>query len=227
MTGNFGQLEVFSFHATKFLNTFEGGAIVTNDSELAGRIRLMKNFGFSGFDNVIYLGTNGKMSEISAAMGLTGLDAIEDTLAANRRTYQIYQSELAGIPGIRLLPCNPRESRNFQYVVVEVDEERTGIGRDTLIEMLLAENVIARRYFYPGCHRMEPYRSLFPHAGLLLPVTEMVASRVVVLPAGAVLQAEEATTVARLVRLAAENASELTARLASKRAGARAMGGSA
>ncbi|HTG43796.1 MAG TPA: DegT/DnrJ/EryC1/StrS family aminotransferase, partial [Verrucomicrobiae bacterium] len=67
--GNFGDAEVFSFHATKFLNSFEGGAIATNNDELAGKIRLMKNFGFAGFDNVIYIGTNGKMSEISAAMG--------------------------------------------------------------------------------------------------------------------------------------------------------------
>jgi dTDP-4-amino-4,6-dideoxygalactose transaminase len=78
MIGNFGSAEVFSFHATKFINTFEGGAIVTNDDELNQKLRLMKNFGFSGFDNVIYLGTNGKMPEISAAMGLTSLDSLEE-----------------------------------------------------------------------------------------------------------------------------------------------------
>jgi dTDP-4-amino-4,6-dideoxygalactose transaminase len=70
MIGNFGDAEVFSFHATKFFNTFEGGAIATNDDELAARIRLMQNFGFAGFDNVVSMGTNGKMSEVSAAMGL-------------------------------------------------------------------------------------------------------------------------------------------------------------
>ena len=70
MIGNFGDAEVFSFHATKFFNTFEGGAVVTNDDELAAKMRLMKNFGFHGYDNVIYVGTNGKMSEVSAAMGL-------------------------------------------------------------------------------------------------------------------------------------------------------------
>ncbi len=75
MIGNFGDAEVFSFHATKFFNTFEGGAVVTNDDELADKMRLMRNFGFAGYDNVIYLGTNGKMTEISAAMGLTGLES--------------------------------------------------------------------------------------------------------------------------------------------------------
>ena len=70
MIGNFGNIEVFSFHATKFINTFEGGAVLTNDAELAETMRLMRNFGFSGMDTVIYPGTNGKMIEISAAMGL-------------------------------------------------------------------------------------------------------------------------------------------------------------
>ena len=64
MIGGFGDAEVFSFHATKFFNTFEGGAVVTNDDDLAAKIRLMKNFGFAGYDNVIYVGTNGKMSEV-------------------------------------------------------------------------------------------------------------------------------------------------------------------
>ena len=79
--GGNGVAEVFSFHATKFFNTFEGGAIVTDDDELAGRARLMRNFGFSGYDNVIYPGTNGKMPEIAAAMGLTNLGTLDDIVA--------------------------------------------------------------------------------------------------------------------------------------------------
>src|SRR4029079_16863711 len=78
MIGSFGNAEVFSFHATKFLNTFEGGAIVTNNDELAAKIRLMKNFGFSGYDNVIYIGTNGKMNEMCAAMGVTSLESLDE-----------------------------------------------------------------------------------------------------------------------------------------------------
>src|SRR6185369_3387994 len=78
MIGGFGDAEVFSFHATKFFNTFEGGAVTTNDDDLAEKIRLMKNFGFAGYDQVIYLGTNGKMSEVSAAMGLTSLESLDD-----------------------------------------------------------------------------------------------------------------------------------------------------
>ena len=210
MIGNFGRAEVFSFHATKFFNTFEGGAIVTNDDELAKRVRLMKNFGFAGYDNVIYLGTNGKMSEISAAMGLTGLDCLDEFLTVNRRNYLAYRRELDGIAGLRLYRHDEKEQRNYQYVVLEIDEENTGITRDVLIQVLHAENIIARRYFYPGCHRMEPYRSLFPHASLLLTETERVASRVVILPTGTGVDEEAISAVCQILRLAVENGERLT-----------------
>ena len=77
MVGSFGAAEIFSFHATKFVNSAEGGAVVTNDDTLAEKMRLMKNFSFAGYDNVIDVGTNGKMSELSAAMGMTSLESID------------------------------------------------------------------------------------------------------------------------------------------------------
>src|SRR5205823_10602842 len=88
MIGGFGDAEIFSFHATKFVNTFEGGAIVTNDSELAAKLRLMRNFGFAGLDTVTSLGTNGTMSEASAAMGLTSLESLEEFVTVNYRNYK-------------------------------------------------------------------------------------------------------------------------------------------
>jgi dTDP-4-amino-4,6-dideoxygalactose transaminase len=182
--GALGDAEVFSFHATKFLNTFEGGAVVTDDAELAERVRLMTNFGFQGRDNVTYLGTNGKMNEVSAAMGLVQLDHIDDTIARNRERYLAYELGLTGIPGIHLLRYAPDERSNYQYIVVEVDAHEAGTTRDDLLATLEAENVLARRYFHPGAHRMEPYRSLQPHAGLLLPETERLAAATLVLPTG-------------------------------------------
>ncbi|MDB9538590.1 DegT/DnrJ/EryC1/StrS family aminotransferase, partial [Anabaenopsis arnoldii] len=202
MIGNFGSAEVFSFHATKFMNTFEGGAIVTNDDELNQKLRLMKNFGFSGFDNVIYLGTNGKMSEVSAAMGLTSLESMEEFIEVNRRNYYCYQEGLAGIAGVSLFPVNQAEKHNYQYIVLEIDEEEAQVSRDMLIKILHAENVIARRYFYPGCHRMEPYRSYFPHAGLLLPETEKLGQRVLVLPTGTAISEEDITEICQVIKLA-------------------------
>ena len=159
MIGGFGDAEVFSFHATKFLNSLEGGAVVTNNDELAQKMRLMKNFGFTNYDSVNYIGTNGKMNEISAAMGLTNLESMDDFVSVNRRNYKQYEAELTGLEGVSLLTYDEDEKCNYQYVVLEIDEARTIVTRDELMEILHKENVLARRYFYPGCHRMEPYRS--------------------------------------------------------------------
>jgi len=201
MIGNFGEAEVFSFHATKFFNTFEGGAIVTNNDELAAKIRLMKNFGFAGYDNVVYIGTNGKMSEVSAAMGLTSLESLKDFISINYANFKQYQHELAGIPGISLLTYGETEKCNYQYIVLEVDESITKITRDQLINILSKENVLARRYFYPGCHQMEPYRSYFPHAGLLLPETDKLVQRVLLLPTGTAVGLCEISQICEIIGL--------------------------
>jgi dTDP-4-amino-4,6-dideoxygalactose transaminase len=203
MIGNFGACEVFSFHATKFFNTFEGGAVVTNDDKLAETMRLMRNFGFSGLDNVIHPGTNGKMIEIAAAMGLVNFEAIDQVIDANRRNHQIYRKELAGLTGIELLCFDESERNNFQYVVLEVGAD-CPVSRDQVIAALHAENVRARKYFWPGCHRMKPYRDLYPHAGLLLPNTERVAARVVVLPTGTTMDAKMVQTVTQIIRVLVE-----------------------
>lgn len=199
MLGTFGECEVFSFHATKFLNCFEGGAVVTNKDELAEKMRLMRNFGFQGFDNVVYLGVNGKMTEVCAAMGLTSLEAVHEIIAVNRRNYEAYESGLAKLPGISLISYNPAERSNYQYVVLEVDSASCPSNRDEIIKALHAENIIARKYFWPGCHRMEPYRSLQPNAGLLLPETERIAARVIVLPTGQMVDVETVHRVCKVI----------------------------
>ncbi|MFA6147806.1 MAG: aminotransferase class I/II-fold pyridoxal phosphate-dependent enzyme [bacterium] len=212
MVGGFADAEVFSFHATKFFNTFEGGAVTTNSDDLAGRIRLMKNFGFAGYDNVIYIGTNGKMTEVAAAMGLSSLECIDGIIEANRRNHLQYRQELLGIPGIRGIAYDESERCNFQYMVLEIDEEEAGIPRDLLIKILHAENVIARRYFFPGCHNMEPYRSFFPHAGLLLPNTQRLVNRVILLPTGTSVGPEMVSGICGIIRFAIRNHRELAAR---------------
>lgn len=200
MIGNFGSCEIFSFHATKFFNTFEGGAVVTNNDELAETMRLMRNFGFAGLDNVIHPGINGKMIEISAAMGLVNFDAIDNAIEANRNNYLTYRECLADLPGISLLPFDEAENNNYQYVVMEVADSCL-VSRDQIIDALHAENVRARKYFWPGCHKMKPYRDLFPHAGLLLPNTQKIADRVVVLPTGTTMNDAMVKTVAAVIRV--------------------------
>ena len=210
MIGNFGDAEVFSFHATKFFNSFEGGAVLTNNDELAAKIRLMKNFGFVDYDEVTYVGTNGKMSEVSAAMGLTGLESLDEFISINHQNYRQYGNELQGIQGIKMISFDEKEKCNFQYIVLEIDEQMTGISRDEIIRILRAENILARRYFYPGCHKMEPYRSYFPHAGLLLPQTERLSGRVLSLPTGTGVSPQEITVICQLIRFIVEHGRKLT-----------------
>jgi dTDP-4-amino-4,6-dideoxygalactose transaminase len=200
MIGGFGQAEVFSFHATKFINAFEGGAIVTDDDALAERLRLIRNFGFEDYDRVSALGTNGKMSEVAAAMGLTSLESMDTFVATNHRNYEAYRRGLDAVPGVRLLPYSDTELTNRQYVVVEVDED-AGLSRDDLCQVLWAENVLARRYFYPGCHRQEPYRS-GPAATIPLPQVDRVASRVLVLPTGTGMTVPAVETITSVIRSA-------------------------
>ena len=207
MVGSFGACEVFSFHATKFINCFEGGAVVTNDDALAAKLRLMRNFGFAGIDKVIYPGTNGKLTEVCAAMGLTSLEAMEDIIKANRRNYEAYGAGLQGLPGIALKEYESSERRNYQYIVVEVDETESPLNRDELVAVLQAENVLARKYFWPGCHRMEPYKSFHPNAHLLLPHTEKVAARIMVLPTGQAVDVATVQMICEIIRLASSQSS--------------------
>jgi dTDP-4-amino-4,6-dideoxygalactose transaminase len=199
--GSFGACEVLSFHATKVFNSFEGGAVVTDNDELAEAMRLMRNFGFAGYDNVIYPGTNGKMPEINAAMGLVNLDALPNFVESNRVRYEAYAKKLEGIDGLRIVHYERISSPNYQYVVVELDHNRAG-ERDNIIAALHAENILARKYFWPGCHRMGPYRELFPHAGLMVPETESLSSRIIVLPTGASTPEETVEVVGQVFRLA-------------------------
>jgi len=146
-------------------------------------------------------------------MGLTSLESLEAIIETNRRNYHAYQKHLEGIPGCSLIAYDESESNNYQYIVVELDEATTGISRDLLVRILHAENVRARRYFYPGCHRMEPYRSYYPNAGLLLPETEKLVERVMSLPTGTAVGEPEVEQICALIHLAVTRSAEVVAAL--------------
>ena len=204
---DFGLAQVLSFHATKFVNSFEGGAILTHSKDLYDRLRLMSNFGFAGYDDVRAWGTNAKMNEMSAAMGLASTEGIEYLIALNKQNYEDYRHHLADVAGIKLLKVGMNgDSTNYQYVVALVDEEVLGISRDQLMEVLWAENVIARRYFYPGCHRMQPYIRESSNASFRLPVTESLCEKVLILPSGSAVGKAEIEGIAQIVRTASDRA---------------------
>jgi dTDP-4-amino-4,6-dideoxygalactose transaminase len=209
--GGFGDAEVFSFHATKFVNCFEGGAVVTNDDELARDMRLMRNFGFAGTDNVVSRGTNAKMPEVCAAMGLTCLDALDEIIRCNMRNYHAYHALIGELPGVSVLRYDERERNNYQYVVARLGPDAP-LRRDELAKVLEAENVLVRRYFFPGVHRMAPYsgRDRMPH----VPVTERLCAEVMTLPNGTAVSEADVHRIAEIVRTAFDQAPAIRQKLA-------------
>ncbi|WGW06058.1 DegT/DnrJ/EryC1/StrS family aminotransferase [Tropicibacter oceani] len=205
--GGFGRAEVFSLHATKAFHACEGGLVTTSDADLAARLRLTRNFGFSGPDRVECAGVNAKMSELHAAMGLANLAGFEDSRAAAMRIHGAYARGLEGLPGLRLKSPPPEEENNHHYLVTEIDAAGFGMDRDALLALLTAENVWARRYFHPGGHRSPPHLGHSP----ALPRTEALCARVLLLPAGAAATSEEVAQICRLIRFAAARAPEIRA----------------
>jgi dTDP-4-amino-4,6-dideoxygalactose transaminase len=145
------------------------------------------------------------MSEVHAAMGLTNLGKLSEVMDRCRRIYETYVDKLVGIPGLRLRRLDSdHEERNHSYVIAELEEDVAGLSRDQVLDILWAENVLARRYFYPGCHRMVPYRTMGESWDLAL--TDAAARCVIALPAGAAISLQSVEVVCALIRFVIENA---------------------
>ena len=178
--GGFGDAEVFSFHATKVFSTGEGGAITTNSDKLADKIRLMRNFGFTAYDRTDHIGTNAKLSEFAAAYGLAHLDDLESIMTHNHFIHQTYLKEFSRFNEISFLNYNFDGISNYQYVVARVPANI----RDSIVDYFHKEGILLRRYFFPGCHRMEPYNSSKKYDSINLPNTEQISSEIVIFPTG-------------------------------------------
>jgi len=215
LLGSFGDAEVVSLHATKICHSFEGGAILTDDDDLAARARTMRNFGFDDRGRVVSTGTNGKMSEIAAAMGIASLESWPELYDRNRRNAALYRESLRDVPGLALIEPPLGERSNHHHVVVLLSDD-CAIGRDTLHAALQAEGILVRRYFWPGCHRSEPYRTHAPPPPDRLPNTERLADRVLSLPTGTSIGPDEIAVIADVVRLAVDGGRELERRLAGR-----------
>jgi dTDP-4-amino-4,6-dideoxygalactose transaminase len=211
MIGGFGDAEVISFHATKVANAFEGGAVLTDSDETASRVRLLRNYGFTDEEAVRCEGTNAKMHEASAAMGLTSLDNLDEFVAVNRRNHAVYREALADLRGLQVVAFDEHQPHNHHYLVLELNRAEAGIGSDVMQRVLRAENILARRYFH-GCHRMEPYRTSVPDAGRRLPATEGLAARVLQLPTGTAVGVEDIEQVCAIVRFTLGHAAEVVER---------------
>ncbi|MCB1121740.1 MAG: DegT/DnrJ/EryC1/StrS family aminotransferase, partial [Verrucomicrobiae bacterium] len=179
--GHFGDMSMFSFHATKLFHSLEGGLLTFRDSGLKQTFNYLKNFGFKNETEVVMPGTNAKMNEMQALMGSTVLRYLRDIINKGRRIWRVYQEHLSGIPGLKLPPIpDAGYTPNFSFMPVEVQEEEFGMSRDMLFHTLRENNVIARRYFYPLVCDFACYSSISIEDPLT--TARGVASRIITLP---------------------------------------------
>ncbi len=146
--GAYGDVSMFSFHATKVFHTIEGGALTFKDDLLVKKIALERNFGVNG-DELELFGTNAKMNEFQAAMGVCNLKYIQQQIKNREIAFERYNSKLSDVKGLKTLKIQDKVKRNFAYYPVLVDEKLFGESRDDLVEKLSKENIFARKYFYP------------------------------------------------------------------------------
>lgn len=181
--GTFGDISMFSFHATKLYHTVEGGALVHNNAHLKQRIDLLKNFGIKNEEEVVMPGINGKLNEISAAIGRIMLNYVEEERQKRIRLHAVYNEELAGVEGLKLMPtCAEDVKLNYQYYVIRIDEELFGRSRDFVYEEFRKYNVFARKYFHPLCSEFTCYRQLSSSNPANLPVANVIGRQVLSLP---------------------------------------------
>ena len=181
--GNFGDISMFSFHATELYHTVEGGALVHGDKNLKPRIDLLKNFGIKNEEEVVMPGINGKLNEISAAIGRLMLNYVEEERLKRQHLHKIYNEELAEVAGLKLMPtCAENIKLNYQYYVIRIDEKIFGRSRDYVYEAFRNFNVYARKYFHPLCSEFTCYRQLNSASAENLPVANVIGQQVLSLP---------------------------------------------
>lgn len=194
--GTFGDASMFSFHATKVFNTIEGGAVTYRDPLLGQKLNELKNFGISGPESVKYVGSNAKMNEFQAAMGICNLRHVDNEIAKRRKVSERYFSNLSEIKGIKLSLEQEGVKSNYAYFPVVFDGYRK--SRDEVFEQLQNEDIIARKYFYPLVNEFECYRD--QHDLNDTPVAKHIADRVLTLPLYADLSLEDVDRICEIIK---------------------------
>lgn len=201
--GAFGDVTCFSFHATKPFNSAEGGAACIRDPEVRQRFAMLRDFGIRDEENVELAGANGKMNELSAAMGLCNLRHIEDEIRKRERVDRRYREKLRDIPGISLRPLQAEVRQNYAYFPVLIDAERFGATRDQVCKAMKAHHIFCRKYFFPLASEYSCYRDRFG-APEQTPVALAASRSVLTLPIYADLPLETVDRICELLRKVGE-----------------------
>ena len=196
-TANFGDAAMFSFHATKVFNTIEGGAVCYSDEALSQTLKDIKNFGIHGPEHTLYSGGNAKMNELQAAMGICNLRHIDEEITKRKAVDYRYRELLSDIEGIKLNPVKRDVKPNCAYFPVVFDGYK--YTRDEVYDMLKAENIFTRKYFYPLTNEFECYKdSSFADAGKT-PIAKHISDRILCLPMYADLALEDVDRICKII----------------------------
>ena len=193
----YGDISMFSFHATKVFNTIEGGCVCFNDDKLVTLLNDMKNFGIHDTESVQYVGGNAKMNEFQAAMGICNMRHLDEEIQKRKMIVEHYRSKLENIDGIKLSTIQKDVESNYAYFPVVFDGYK--FTRNEVFERLAEENIGARKYFYPLTNGFECYRN-YPTAGVeKTPIAQHTALRVLTLPLYADLELEDVDRICNII----------------------------
>jgi len=196
---SFGDMTMFSFHATKLFNTLEGGALIFSNEKLVEKLDLLKNFGLAGPEEVVLSGLNAKMNEIQAVIGLEVLKIVEQERQKRQKIKKTYEQNLSKIPGIRILTNLEDDCSSYQYFVIEIDELKYGKSRDWIHEELKKYNVYTRKYFYPLCSDFQWYQHLKSAQFSNLPVAQKSVKKVLSMPFYGELDLKSVVKICRII----------------------------
>lgn len=193
----FGDVSMFSFHATKVFNTIEGGCVCVKDGSLVQLLNDMKNFGIHGPEDVNYIGGNAKMNEFQAAMGICNMRHLDDEISKRKKIVERYREKLSNIKGIKLSNIQENVVSNYAYFPVVFDGYK--YTRNEVFEKLAGVGISARKYFFPLTNSFECYKN-YPTAGTdKTPIAQHMALRVLTLPLYADLSLEDVDRICEVI----------------------------
>ena len=195
--GSFGDASIFSFHATKVFNTIEGGCVTFSDKEIGKKLYKLKNFGIAGKEVVDFVGSNAKMNEFSAAMGICNLRHLGEEIDKRRIVKERYDELLSKIDGIKICDGQKDVSKNYAYYPIVVDENVYPGTRDDICDKLAEYNIFPRKYFYPITNQVDCYKDVFDAGNT--PVAEYISKRVLTLPFYADLSLDKVDEICEII----------------------------
>ncbi|MBN2816376.1 MAG: DegT/DnrJ/EryC1/StrS family aminotransferase [Campylobacterales bacterium] len=187
---SYGDITTLSFHATKLFHTIEGGALIINDDALAQKARYLINFGIENTESIPHLGTNAKMNEFEAAMGLCVLDELGTIFDARKKVYERYLQELEGFVEFQLRDKETTPNYNYMPVLFESEEQLLRVQK-----ALNKEDIFPRRYFYPSLDTLS-----YIEPKQCMPISRDISRRILCLPIYVELSLEMQTQIIEIVK---------------------------